>query len=169
MKGLESARILLAVALLLTAPPGQPQDRLAKQWEEFDKEPDPVRKARRLARLGDAHLAQVLEKTQQKGYAAALQLLERYRLAVRTAHEALKASGRNAEKSPSGFKQLQIHLRKAVLQLNDTILAVPPEGREPFEEIRAELEAINKQLLDMLFPRQPGRKPVSAKPKGKAS
>lgn len=141
------------------------QERLAKFRAEFEREADPVRKARRVPRLGDALFVLLRERVDEANYEAALAALTEYRDAVRIAFDALAASGRNAERQSGGFRHLQIHVRQSVRDLSESIVAVAFDQRPPFEAIRKELEEFDKKLLDMLFPRQPEKKPAPAKEK----
>ncbi len=125
---------------------------------------DPVQNARAVVRQGELQLEQVRREVKAENYDAALRVLTQYRDAVKSAHSTLKASGRDAEKKPSGFKNLQIHIRQSIQRLDQTIFSVPVEERAPFEAIRKELDSIDKELIDALFPRQPPKKAGETKP-----
>jgi hypothetical protein len=125
---------------------------------------DPVKKAKDVVRQGEMQLEQVRREVRDENYDAALHVLREYRDAVKSAHAGLKASGKDAEKKPNGFKNLQIHIRQNIPRLEQTILTVPVEQREPFEAIRKELDTIDRELIDALFPRQPSKKTGEAKP-----
>jgi len=133
---------------------------------QFAQESDPVRKAKALPRLGEAQFEQVRKEIAAQSYDQALHIVEDYRDEVRGAVAALKSTGVNAERRPSGFKQLQIHLRKSLRELDQTLLALPDDQRPPFESIRQELLSTEKELLDLLFPRKPGKGRSPEKPKG---
>jgi len=158
-------RTLGAALLLLPLTPAHAQDRLQEDKSRFQNESDPVRKARALPKLGEAELQLARKDTKEGNFAEALEVLHQYADAVQSAFAGLKASGINAEKKPKGFKELEIHLRKNFRQFDDVIAAVPLNQREPFELLRKQLEAIDKELIDLLFPRQPGRHPEGEKPK----
>ena len=160
-------RALLAAALsslLLSAAPVQ--DRIAELQAQFKRENDPVRKAKALTKLGDAQLALARQETDAGHHDRALQIIEEYRDEAKVAEAALKTSGLDAERQPAGFKQLQIHVRKSVREIEQTIQALPDEERPPFEAIRQELMRIEKELVDLLFPRQPGKSANQEKKKG---
>jgi chorismate mutase len=125
---------------------------------------DPVRDAKNVVRQGELQLAQMRQEIRNENYDAALLALQEYRDAVKSAHAELKESGRDAEKKPSGFKDLQIHIRRSIPRLEQSILSVPVEQREPFEAIRKELDKIDRELIDALFPRQPSKKAGEDKP-----
>jgi hypothetical protein len=125
---------------------------------------DPVRQAKNVVRQGELQLEQVRREVRDENYDEALRVLREYRDAVKSAHAALKASRKDAEKKPGGFKNLQIHIRQNIPRLEQTILTVPVEQREPFEAIRKELDTIDRELIDALFPRQPSKKAGETKP-----
>lgn len=132
----------------------------------FERETDPVRRAKLVEKLGNAQFDAAARAIREENYLQAGQLVEEYRDAVRKAHEGLKASGRVAGKDHAGFKQLEIHLRKSIRKLEQMITYLPVNWRPPFELRRNELEAADKELLEALFPRRPGAKENQTK-KGK--
>jgi hypothetical protein len=150
--------LLLAGWLAASLHVATQQDTLTELRRRFEQETDPVRKARAVERLGNMHLEQFRRNTREEAFDAALQALEEYRNIVRSAHESLKKSGRDADRNPAGFKQLEIHVRQSISKLDQAILTIPFDRREAFQEIRKELEAIDKELVEMLFPRRPGKK-----------
>ena len=125
---------------------------------------DPVQNAKAAVKKGELQLAQVRRELNAENYGEALRVLIEYRDAMKSAHASLKASGRDAEKKPGGFKNLQIHIRQSVQRLDQTILTLPVEERGPFDSIRKELDSIDKELIDVLFPRQPAKKSGDSKP-----
>ncbi len=164
------AASLLAV-LAMTALPALVQDarEIAKRRAEFEREDDPMDKARRFPRLGEELLKLMREQARRAEYEAARQTLEEYRDLARVAFEGLANSGVDAEKKSSGFRQLQIHLRRSIRDLNQTISSLPVLHREPFEAIQRELEQMNRALLEMLFPRRPARQSDNAASAGEGA
>ena len=92
----------------------------------------------------------------ENNYAGALSLFQQYRDQVNTSHHLLLSSGIDAERKPSGFKDLQISLRENIIRLRDVILSFPSSEQAPFETVEQELERIDRELMNQLFPRQPG-------------
>ncbi len=125
---------------------------------------DPVRKAKDVVRQGQVQLEQMRREVKKENYGEALRVLGEYRDAVKSAHRGLKASGRDAEKKPGGFKNLQIHIRQSLQRLDHTILSIPVEQRGPFAAARRELDTMDHELIDALFPRQPAKKGGETKP-----
>ncbi len=162
------AHRLVALAALSTVllSGARAQENVAELQAQFSKENDPVRKAKLLAKLGDAQFRLMRREADASNYAQALRALEDYRNEVHTAEAALKATGVDPERKPGGFKQLQIHVRKSLRELDQTILALPNDQQPPFEAARGDLQHVNKELIDLLFPRQPGKNADKEKPKG---
>ena len=163
--GTSSRLLLAAAALCVTTFLAQAQSAVDELQQQFQRENDPVRKVKILSKLGDAQFDRLHRETDEGKFAEALQTIAEYRDEVRTAEAALKATGTDPERKPGGFKQLQIHVRKGLREISQTILLVPVEQRERFEAISSELAHINRELIDLLFPRQPGKKSEKEKPK----
>ena len=163
-----SRRRLLAAAMLsaLLLPAARGQENIAQLEAQFNRENDAARKVKVLRKLGDAQLEQMRKDTDDGNYAQALRTLEGYRDEVRGAEAALKATGVDAERKPGGFKQLQIQVRKSLREVDQTILALPDSQRPPFEAVRGDLLRADKELIDLLFPRQPEKNSDKDKPKG---
>ncbi len=161
--GLSSHRFALSTLLafhsiLLLCATAAGTDRLVEYKEKYDRENDPVRKAKVLAKLGDLQVAEVVRLADTNDVDAAFAMLAEYRAEVRGTFDALKATGIDAERKPAGFKELQIHLRKALWQLDRAALLIPGERRPAFQDIRDELNRIHNDLIRRLFPREPGAK-----------
>ena len=147
----------VVLALGLAAPPVQPQ--AANRLAPVDRERDPVRRAKLLAKLSVGEFSEFRRQAEAANYSEAQRILEGYRDEVLSTEKALAASRINAERNPAGFKELQISLRHGLRQLGETMVTLTPDEREPFEEIRKELERADKELIHQLFPRQPDAAP----------
>lgn len=159
----------LGMALLVfaaCAPAAAQTDRLAKLRAEFESAQDPAEKAKKATKLGDAQMEKMHQAVRAGNYEEALNVVEEYRDTVKTAFRGLKESARDAEKKPAGFKQLQIHIRRAVKKIKDASLALPFEMRDGVNGPIKELNEIEAELINLLFPRQPGRVPEKKKEGG---
>ena len=152
----------VALALGLVAPLVQHQapNRLAS----LEREQDPVRRAKLLAKLGQGEFSEFRRQADAGNYLEALRILEGYRDAVLSTQKGLAATRINAERNPAGFKELQISLRGGLRRLSETLLTLTPDEREPFDAIRKQLERIDKELIHELFPRQSEAAPGKEKP-----
>lgn len=165
MRGLgQTCVIILAVMTLAT--PGFSQGRIEELRQRFAQESDPVRKAEKMPQLGQAEFQQIQKDVASAQFADALGLLRQYRTEVRSCMKGLDATGTNAEKHSAGFRQLQISLRESLRRLDTIIPIVSPEDQSGFTEGRADLDEMNRHLIDELFPR-PKQPPAKASPSGR--
>jgi hypothetical protein len=152
----------LAIAAALVAPAAlsaaqTTQDRLAYYLDLYNKESDPVRRAKIFPHLGTAQL-DALERIADGGdFVKSGTLLEQYRDEVKSTFQSLKGTGMDAERKPNGFKELEIHLRKALPQIDEVIRKIPEGPRVPFQVARRDVVAVDRELIDMLFPRHPAK------------
>jgi hypothetical protein len=131
----------------------------------FDRETNSVHKAKLLERLGDAQLELTRRASQSNDYKTIGLVMEKYRDNARAAVDALKKDHPDAEHHTGGYKQLQIHVHKALRDVDQTLVVAPDEYRPPLEIVRRDLAAIDDELLDLLFPRHPTeRKPAAKSP-----
>ncbi len=125
----------------------------------FDHETDAVRKAKLLAKLGDAQFDKERTAAKADDYVTVGLVMEKYRDNVRAALDGLKKAHPEAEKHSSGFKQLEIHVGRGLVEIRDVIIAMPEPLRPPMELVQKDLQDIDVELLRLLFPRRPGEQP----------
>ncbi len=158
-----TGRVQLVSALFLVALLPHPQNikKLRKEEHKFEKQKDPVHKAKALAKLITKEIDMAAEEIRKGELQQGVARLQHYARVVSQVHKELVATGRNPVKKPSGFMQMQIAIRKSVSRLNDLIFLMPMGHRGPVEVVREQLDKINSQLLEELFP------PPSPKPREK--
>ncbi|HEY6902999.1 MAG TPA: hypothetical protein VI216_01735 [Candidatus Acidoferrales bacterium] len=151
---------IVLVALALSGA-GFSQNGIAELRQRFAQESDPVRKAKKMPRLGEAEFKQIQKNVSGEQFTDALALLRQYRGEVRSCVQGLDATGVNAVKHSSGFRQLQISLRESLRRLDTMIPLISPEAQSGFIEERSSLNEMNKHLIEELFPgpNQPPTKP----------
>lgn len=156
-----------AAALFAAILPGQTlsSNVVADLRARFEKESDPVRKARLIGPLGDGEFQEIQSEASAGDYSEALDMLKQYRDQVQVCLKLLDAKEPDPEKHPSGFKQLQISLRASVRRVDDIIVGLAGDEQKPFLELRKELEQINRHLIRELFPRQPAGEVEPQRPK----
>lgn len=141
-----------------------PADDIKQLQARFDRENNSVRKAKLLEKLGDAQLEETRRASQANDYTALGLVMEKYRDNARAAVAALKKDHADAERHTGGFKQLQIHVHKAIRDVDEILVIAPEEYRPPIEIVRRDLAALDDELLNLLFPRRPeGKKPEEKK------
>jgi hypothetical protein len=131
------------------------QDRMADLRGRFATEPDPVRQAKMMPQLGDAEFQQVQSQITEGRPEEALAVLGQYWAEAQTCEKGLDARGIDAEKHPSGFKQLQISLQESLRRLDALLPQLISEEQTPFLEIRREISDMDMRLIRRLFPHDP--------------
>jgi len=142
---------LLALALFVPLSGGA--EDLAKLQQQLARESDPDDRAKITVKIGQELLKQVSRAYEKGEGEEAERLLGDYREAIRTAHEDLKQSGRDARRKPKGFKDLEIHLRKSTKKLEDLGHNLSFDERAALDEAIAEMEGIRQELLEDLMRR----------------
>ena len=147
--GLGCLAIVLLAASLAAA------QSVAELQKRFDNETSAVHKAKLLEKLGDAQFeeARRAEKTGDNNTVDST--LEKYRDNVHAALDALKKQHPDAEKHSNGYRQLEIHLRKGIREVEEATLAAPEPYKPPLQLVRADLVAMDEGMLRLLFPHRP--------------
>jgi len=130
----------------------------------FDRETNAVPKAKLVGKLGDAQFEEARRAGKAGEYDALGLTLEKYRDNVRAAVEALKKQRPDAERQSNGYRQLEMHLRKGIREVDETILVSPEAYKPPLQIVRQDLIGMDEELLKMLFPRRPVEKHKAAPP-----
>jgi hypothetical protein len=156
----------MALAIANLSAPLIPQQSPAQIQSRFDRASDPVHKSKLMPRLGDVEFQEIQSDIAAGDLFQAVAVLEKYRDQAKLCQKGLDGTGVDAEKSPSGFKELQISLRESLRQLDDIILGLSPDDQKLFEDVRKDLDRINRHLIQELFPRNPGGGAEPMKPKG---
>jgi hypothetical protein len=128
---------------------------LADLQGRFDRETSGIQKAKLAEKLGDAQFEEARRAGKAGDYNAVGMTLEKYRDNVRAAMEALKKQHPDAEKQSNGYRQLEIHVRKGMREVDETLLVTPEAYKPPLQIVRRDLIGLNEELLKMLFPRRP--------------
>jgi hypothetical protein len=143
----------LLVFLSMLPPVGA--QSLADIQGRFDREASGVQKAKQVGKLGDAQFEEARRAGKAGDYNAVGLTLEKYRDNVRAAIEALKKQHPDAEKQSNGYRQLEIHVRKGIRELDESLLVSPEAYKPPLQIVRQDLIGMDEELLKMLFPRRP--------------
>lgn len=141
-------------------------DDVSQLQAHFDRETNSVHKAKLLEKLGDAQLEETRRASQANDYRTIGLVMEKYRDNARAAVDALKKDHPDAERHTSGYKQLQIHIHKALRDLDEMLVIAPDEYRPPLEIVRRDLADMDNELLNLLFPRRPDTKMPEKKSAG---
>lgn len=153
----------LAMTLLFL--PRPQQDHLAQFQSQFEKESDPVHKAKILVKLSDYLFQQIRSEADSGKIDDGLRDLENYRDACVATHQALKAKVADPERKSAGFKELQISVRESLHRLREILAGMGGEDQKHYAQVRLQLENLDNELVHELFPRQPGGAAAKQNPK----
>ena len=143
------------LAIILFAASPAPAQSLSEWQSRFDRERNSVAKAKLLERLGDAQFDEA-RRAEKEGNNNVVDLtLEKYRDNVRAALDALKKQHPDAEKHSNGYRQMEMHVKHGIREVEDSMLAAPAPYKPPLQIVRQELIAMDEELIQMLFPRRP--------------
>jgi hypothetical protein len=131
-----------------------PSQLLNELQLKFDHEDDAVRKAKLIQKLGDAEFATLHAAEKTDDYNTAGVTLEKYRDNVRAALEGLKKVHPDAERRSNGYRQLQMHLRRGIREVEEALRVAPDEFKPPLELVHKDLTAMDDELLVLLFPKR---------------
>jgi hypothetical protein len=160
--------LALALTISLAGSAAVAQERsLADLRSHYQQETDAVRKAKLVPPLADAEFREIHAQVDAGNISEAAQIAGQVRDEARTCQQALDAKGRDAEKHPDGYRQLQISVRESLRRVNDILVGLSSEDQQSFLETRKDLEELDRLLLHELFPGTAGTKapPAPAKPK----
>src|SRR5580658_6276931 len=135
--------------------PDKAKPNTSELQARFDHETNSVHKAKLFEKLSDEQLAEVRRASQASDYNAVGTIMEKYRDNARAAVAALKKEHPSAEHQINGYKQLQIHIRRAIRDLKETVLLAPDEYKPPLQLVERDLALIDDELLQSLFPSPP--------------
>jgi hypothetical protein len=155
-------KYLVSIVLLLTldscalrsAPLLQQNRRLVDLQREKDKvrrTSDPVSKTKSHIVISEILLELTRDAARTGEMETLDQRLDEYVSTIREAHETMMRTGRDAHKSPKGFRELEIALRKQLKQLEDISDALTFDEREPVTKARDEATRLRDELLKALF------------------
>jgi hypothetical protein len=145
--------VVLASALI--AAPARAEERLETLRTEFHNQSDPVKRAKMFSKLGGALIAEMrrLESTRQ--YDAVAPLFLEYHDSAAAAYNGLAATRRDAVKHSNGYRELEMHLRQSLHQLNELVFGLPLADREPLRGPEKDIADLDEKLVNALFPRGP--------------
>jgi hypothetical protein len=136
-------------------------DKVSELQARFDHEKNPVRRAKLLEKLGDEQFEETRRAFKQNDMVRVGTVLEKYRDNARVALDGLRAKHGDADHSPAGYRQLEIHVRRAIREVDEILLMAAEEYRPPLEIVRHDLDVMDRELIHMLF-RHPGEQPLPA-------
>jgi hypothetical protein len=148
-------RLAILAAAVVLLPAFLPQkDSSAESRAKFDRETNPVRRAKMLPQLGNAEFQDIQNDVSAGNFDDALKMLGLYRDQAASTEKALNASEPDAAKHSGGYRQLEISVREALRHINDILFSVPMDQKKAFSDIRDQLDQMDQRLIRRLFPRE---------------
>jgi succinate dehydrogenase flavin-adding protein (antitoxin of CptAB toxin-antitoxin module) len=139
-------------------------DKIAELQARFDHETNPVHRAKLLEKLGDAQFEETRRAFKANDLVTVGVVLEKYRDNARIAFEGLRKKRADAERDANGYRQLEIHVRRGIREVDEILLRIPEEFQPPLQIVRGDLDAIDRELIRMLFHHRDDQTGPSASP-----
>ena len=153
-----------AAVIFLMLPPAIAQQTVAELQGHFDREPNSVKKAKLLVKLGDAEFEEARRAGKEGDNNAVDATMEKYRDNVRAAIEALKKQHGDAEKHSNGYRQVEMHVKQGIREVEDSMIAASGPYKPPLQIVRQDLINMDEDLIRLLFPHRPADKQLSPPP-----
>jgi hypothetical protein len=155
----------LAAAIVISATCVAAADKISELQAHFDRESNPVHRAHLLEKLGDAQFDETRRAFKANDMVTVGVVLEKYRDNVRVALEGLRKRHADAERDGRGYRQLEIHVRRGIREVDEILLMAPEQFQPPLRIVRNDLDAMDTELIRMLFHYRTTEPPSS--PEGK--
>jgi len=155
----------LAAAIVISATCVAAADKISELQAHFDRESNPVHRAHLLEKLGDAQFDETRRAFKANDMVTVGVVLEKYRDNVRVALEGLRKRHADAERDGRGYRQLEIHVRRGIRVVDEILLMAPEQFQPPLRIVRNDLDAMDTELIRMLFHYRTTEPPSS--PEGK--
>jgi len=142
------ALLMLAVGL------AEGTDKLKELQDHFDKEPRATAKVKTMDKLAVAQFAAADKAADSGDFTTVGLIFEKYRDNVRSSFQLLKKQEPDADRHPSGYRQLELQVRKGIRVVEEMLINAPIEMRPPLEIVHKDLLDMDDDLIRLLFPRR---------------
>jgi len=137
----------------------QAADEYQKQEEKLSRETSPIGKVKVLIKMSDLDIGKIGHWVKKGNLVEADRFLNRYREVIKQISEILKASNRNAQKNPAGFKEFEIALRRQLRKLADLKPSYSFDQQEAISQAIATAESAKEEMFQAIFgPENAGRR-----------
>jgi hypothetical protein len=145
------------------------KESLSEMQSRFDRETRGVPKAKLIAKLGDMQFEAARTAERAGDYSSIALIMEKYRDNVKAATDALKKEHADPERHSNGYRQLEMHVRKGIREVDEILIVVPEPYKPPVQLVRQDLISVDDELLRMLFPRRQDEGKAAPQPSGAQS
>ncbi len=122
-----------------------------KQLERLSRQTNPVGKTKVYIKMSQIDLDLASDEIKKGNLDEADKFFVRLTDVIQQAQRTLKASGRNAQKNPSGFKELEIALRRHLRRLSDLKTNYPFDQQEKISQAISTAESAKEEMLLAIF------------------
>ena len=131
--------------------PDKRLDRLDRERSHLKTLTDPVDRAKADITISEILLSLAGDAVRSGEPEVLHKRLTEYMDAIEDAHDSLINSGRDAQKKPKGFKDLEMALRHQIRTLHDIGAGLTFDQREPVDKAEQQASDIRDDLLKALF------------------
>jgi hypothetical protein len=165
MRRLAGILIVSVICFSATASPLQQPDKrteqLQKERDRLVREKDPVGHTKIQITISDILLSFAGEAVKSGDLAEMQKQLNEYVAAIQDAYQTMMNTGRDANRRPGGFKDLEIALRRQIIRIDDYAQALTYEQRQPLSRAKAEAAEIRDRLIKVLLVEDKNAKAVT--------
>src|SRR5262249_21376420 len=134
----------------IASPVQQPDKRteeLQRERERLKREKDPVGHTKIQIAISEILLSFVGDAVKNGDLAEMGKQLEEYRASIHDAYDTIMSTGRDANRHPSGFKDLELALRRQINRMKDYSDVLTFEQREPLAKVKTEASEMRDHLI----------------------
>ena|SRR6187399_884218 len=128
---------------------------LQKERVNLSKTNDPVGRTKTQIKISNLLLTLLTDAARDGNDKLVEQHLNDYSNTISDAHLTMMKSGKDAHKHPSGYKDLEISLRKQQRQLSDAAKLVDIDSRDEVDRVRKQASDISDQLVKTMLLKEP--------------
>jgi hypothetical protein len=125
--------------------------RLEAERDKLKRTTDPIDRTKTDITIADVLLSLAGDAVRAGEPELLEKRLNEYVDTIQDAHQTMVKSGRDAERKPGGFKELEIALRKQMRILEDIGHGLTFDQREPVDKARQQASEIHDDLFKALF------------------
>ena len=143
--------IFISVALTCTTSSAEEKKlTLDEARARLERARTPVERARAQCQISDVVLKEVKDNVSLSDTKALNDWLEQYRDAITSARDTMVTSGRDPQRDPDGYKDLEILLRRHI----NTLASWKRKAQDskPIDDTLVVAIGIQKEMMDLLFP-----------------
>jgi hypothetical protein len=124
---------------------------LGRARDLLEQSTKPVERTKAYVQLSDILIRYVHSNIPRNDAEATRQWLEQYQEAILSARQTMLDSGRDAQRHPEGYRDLEIILRRHIRWLSDWRIGLVDQQRTPLDDTMKTATAVRGEMLQLLF------------------